>query len=504
MRADRRRAATRSPRTRAASRRSSAPCPPPCATSSRDDGAGRHAAGRRAHHQRPVDGHGPHERRLRSSSRSSATGGSSRSRPPPRTCRTSAAACAPSRRARCSRRGSTSRSPSSSAGAAPTRRWSQLLRANVRTPDQTVGDIWAQVSANELMERRVLRADGRLRARRARRARRRAVRAVRAGHARRPSGPSPTAPTATRCSTDGIDEPFQFRVALTVAGDAIDGRLHGHVARAAPRHQLRARLHVRHDRVRDPLRAPARACQQRGHVPAGAVPAPEGCLLNPRFPAAVVSRASTGHYVPVLVLGALHQVIPDRVMAGAGSPLWAVTQSGVRATTARPYTNVLFFNGGMGATPARTARACSPGRATSRRRRSRWPSATARSSSTTSGCGRARAARGQLPRRPRPGHPDRERVGARRSSLSFMAERHESRAPGFEGGVDGGLGDVRFNGRRSTTAVSTSSSAATSCWSRTPGAAAMGRRGSATRSYARAIRRSVTSSATAADRPRRP
>src|SRR5437773_11691980 len=33
----------------------------------------------------------------------------------------------------------------------------QLIRANVRTPDQTMGDIWAQVSANELMERRVLR-----------------------------------------------------------------------------------------------------------------------------------------------------------------------------------------------------------------------------------------------------------------------------------------------------------------------------------------------------------
>src|SRR5204863_3875169 len=30
-----------------------------------------------------------------------------------------------------------------------------LVRANVRTPDQTIGDIWAQVSANELMERRV-------------------------------------------------------------------------------------------------------------------------------------------------------------------------------------------------------------------------------------------------------------------------------------------------------------------------------------------------------------
>jgi N-methylhydantoinase B len=32
-----------------------------------------------------------------------------------------------------------------------------LIRANVRTPDQTMGDIWAQVSANELMENRVRR-----------------------------------------------------------------------------------------------------------------------------------------------------------------------------------------------------------------------------------------------------------------------------------------------------------------------------------------------------------
>ena len=32
----------------------------------------------------------------------------------------------------------------------------ELLRANVRTPDQTTGDIWAQAGANNLMERRVL------------------------------------------------------------------------------------------------------------------------------------------------------------------------------------------------------------------------------------------------------------------------------------------------------------------------------------------------------------
>src|SRR5207245_8252797 len=54
----------------------------------------------------------------------------------------------------------------------------------------------------------------------------------------------------------------------------------------------------------------------------------------------------------VLVLGALHRVIPDKVMAGAGSPLWAVAQTGTR-DDGRPYTNVLFFNGGMGATSAK-------------------------------------------------------------------------------------------------------------------------------------------------------
>src|SRR5207245_4296538 len=82
------------------------------------------------------------------------------------------------------------------------------------------------------------------------------------------------------------------------------------------------------------------------------VTAPEGCLLNPRFPAAVVSRAVTGHYVPVLLFGALHQIIPDRVVAGAGSPLWAVQQTGLRAD-GRPYTTIFFFNGGMGATPSK-------------------------------------------------------------------------------------------------------------------------------------------------------
>jgi N-methylhydantoinase B len=176
------------------------------------------------------------------------------------------------------------------------------------------------------------------------------------------------------------------------------------------------------------------------------VVAPEGCLLNPRFPAAVVSRSNTGHYVPVLVLGALHQVVPERVMAGTGSPLWAVTQSGVRPDTHRPYANVLFFNGGMGATALKDGES-----ATS------WPSNI--SSTPVEVAERNSPLFFHYKRlRPGSGGAGRFRGGLGQDilmesesdlpiTLSFMAERTRVPAPGLAGGEPGGLGDVRINGR---------------------------------------------------------
>src|SRR5438067_12007235 len=176
------------------------------------------------------------------------------------------------------------------------------------------------------------------------------------------------------------------------------------------------------------------------------VVAPEGSILNPRFPAAVVSRATTGHYVPALVLGALHRVIPDRVMAGVGSPLWALSQSSTR-DDGQPYTTVLFFNGGMGATPIKDGENVLS-----------WPSNISstpvevaerqsplffhykRLRPGSGGAGRFRGGLGQdiliESRSPRP------------IVLSVMAERTKFPAPGLAGRGAGGLGDVRINGRR--------------------------------------------------------
>jgi len=150
--------------------------------------------------------------------------------------------------------------------------------------------------------------------------------------------------------TDGTGAPFDFKVALTVRGDEIVADFTG----TSPQQPRAINCVLAYTYA---MTAYAIRCALLPGLPNNegmyrpiTVKAPEGSLLNPRFPAAVVSRATTGHYVPALVLGALHQVIPERVMASAGSPLWAVSQSGTR-DDGRPYTTVLFFNGGMGATP---------------------------------------------------------------------------------------------------------------------------------------------------------
>ena len=320
-----------------------------------------------------------------------------------------------------------------------------LIRANVRTPDQTIGDIWAQVSANELMERRVtalmddyglttLTELGDELFSRSERAMREAIRAV----------PDGTYRYGFR--TDGTEAPFEFKIALTVAGDEIVADYTG----TSPQQPRAINCVLAYTFA---MTAYAVRCALLPGLPNNegmyrpvTVQAPDGCLLNPRFPAAVVSRATTGHYVPLLVLGALHQVIPDRVMAGAGSPLWALSQSSTRED-GTPYTTVLFFNGGMGATPTKDGEHVLS-----------WPSNISstpvevaernsplffhykRMRPGSGGAGRFRGGLGQ--------DILIESESARPIVLSIMAERTKFAAPGLAGGADGGLGDVRINGRR--------------------------------------------------------
>ena len=149
--------------------------------------------------------------------------------------------------------------------------------------------------------------------------------------------------------TDGLDEPFTYNIAITVKGE----RILVDYAGTSPQVDRAINCTMTYTFA---MTAYALKCALLPNLPnnegifrAIDVAAPEGSIVNPRFPAAVGGRMATGHYLPVAVFGALAPVLPDRLIAASGSPLWSLIQTGLRAN-GQTYANVLFFNGGMGAT----------------------------------------------------------------------------------------------------------------------------------------------------------
>ena len=324
----------------------------------------------------------------------------------------------------------------------PDRTLLKLLRTNVRTPDQTIGDIWALAGAVELMDRRLAAtldeyglADVRDLAdelfTRSEAAMRAAIRAL------------PEGTWHYEFETDGLAEPFHFAVTLTVQ----EGEITADYTGSSPQQPRAINCPFTYTYA---MTAYAVKCALLPNLPNNEgmfrpikVTAPEGSILNPSFPIAVGGRAATGHYVPVLVFGALAQVLPERIMAAAGSPLWILTLAGRRGKAT--WASVLFHNGGLGARPGRDGVNCLS-----------WPSNI---SSTP-----VEVAERQNPvfirhKRLRPGSGG---AGRYRGGLGqdiaidiesedeiaalLVVERTKFAAPGLAGGGAGGLGFVRING----------------------------------------------------------
>ncbi|MEC7656453.1 MAG: hydantoinase B/oxoprolinase family protein, partial [Pseudomonadota bacterium] len=81
------------------------------------------------------------------------------------------------------------------------------------------------------------------------------------------------------------------------------------------------------------------------------VRAPDGCLLNASRPAPVWGRHLSGHYAPPAIFGALSAILPDKVIAESGSPLWTVYFKGIDDRSDAPFVKMFFMNGGHGARP---------------------------------------------------------------------------------------------------------------------------------------------------------
>ena len=79
------------------------------------------------------------------------------------------------------------------------------------------------------------------------------------------------------------------------------------------------------------------------------VRAPKGSILNPELPAAVAARALTGYRVVDTVMGALAQIVPERVVAAGEGGNTVIALGGTDAQTREPFILVDMINGAWGA-----------------------------------------------------------------------------------------------------------------------------------------------------------
>jgi N-methylhydantoinase B len=325
-----------------------------------------------------------------------------------------------------------------------------LLRQNVRTPDQTLGDVWAQLVALDVMEERLItlmqghgledltdlaaEIHGRCET------------AMRAAIAALPDGTY-----HSELQTDGLlDTPITLRMALTIDGDEIAMDMTG----CDP--QVDRAINCAMNYTYAMCMYGVKVCTEpslpnnEGAFRPISVSAPAGCIVNPVFPASGGSRMLIGHYLPMLVFGCLGQVVPERVMAACGSPMWGMNQSGVREVgpgELKPYANMFFYNGGMGANGRADGISCLS-----------WPSNVSSTSVEVSehiaplrfhhkrmrqgsgGIGRHCGGMGQ--------EILIESLSESPIAVSFLAERTIIPAFGIEGGQPGAVGELRINGEK--------------------------------------------------------
>jgi len=319
-----------------------------------------------------------------------------------------------------------------------------ILRKNVRTPEQTMGDLWAQVVALDLMEERlhilmeqaglddlsVLAAEIHVRC----------EVAMRSAIAALPDGTY-----SSELQTDGLmDKPVTLKLSLTIEGDRIIADYTGTDAQVD--RAINCALCYTYAMTMYGIKVctSPNLPNNEGAWRSISIIAPEGCIVNPVFPASGGSRMLIGHYLPMLVFGCLGQIVPERVMAACGSPMWGMNQSGVNAQ-GKPYANMFFYNGGMGANMRGDGISCLS-----------WPSNVSSTAiEITEHIAPLRVHYKRL--RPDSGGPGRHRGGLGQEialesrsetpiAVSFLAERTIFPAFGIEGGKAGAPGVLRING----------------------------------------------------------
>ncbi len=234
-----------------------------------------------------------------------------------------------------------------------------MIRWNVRTPEQVNGDIRSQIAANHVCAEQIVRllaehkldglddlADEIIE---------RSERSLRAAIAR-------TAPGVYRA--EGVIEQMEgqpdivIRCAISIAGSDILVDLSG----SSPQvdwggnvvyNFTYAYVHMAVKSIFDPDIPNNDGAAAPIHLIA-----PEGTVVNCKFPAAVAARMQVGHFMTEIIYRALAQALPGRVVAASGGTPATMQVFYGKRNNGEPFHAVLIRGGGLGAGAARDGEGC--------------------------------------------------------------------------------------------------------------------------------------------------
>jgi N-methylhydantoinase B len=312
----------------------------------------------------------------------------------------------------------------------------QIVRANVRQPDEVIGDFYAQTASNDTGGRALLEMMEEFRLDRidevAEEIVRRSEQAVRQAIAELPDGE-----WSHDMWSDGFEEAILVRCTVRVAGDEIFIDFSG----SSPQSSRGINVVLNYTHAYASFAIKAAICPDVPHNEGSFRPvhvsAPPGSILNALDPAPVASRQVIGHFIPSAIFAALSGALPGRLMAPGADPIWLSVWRGqnppftltlfqVGGTGARPSKDGLSavgFPSGVAGVPAEVIESLSP---VVLKRRELRPN--------SGGAGRWRGGLGQL--------TEFMRRGKGRWSVSSIADRTQYPAPGLLGGHPGAPGEV--------------------------------------------------------------
>ena len=226
-----------------------------------------------------------------------------------------------------------------------------IIRSNVRTPDHVFGDLAAQVSSGKLAATRLstlldrhdhddIEVIAEEIISRSEKATRDSIRKLKAGtyHGESsfdvPGGDVVTLKTAVTIDTDKGDIVIDFAGSSGPSPYGINVVMN--YTHAYSTFVIRSCL--------DP-----ELPNNFGSLAPIIVTAPEGCIVNCKYPSPVNARHVVGMYVAMPILKALYQVMPDRVLAEGSGAVWTIQIQG-RDLAGAAFTSSMFnYSGGMGA-----------------------------------------------------------------------------------------------------------------------------------------------------------